>query len=159
MEANNSQKKGGVSIVFVGIGAALLLIATIGSTFFLSSKIEDSNEKIVVVDESSKDRDTQLGQRVDNLELAVKDSLEAVNKKMADMEKSLNGKIWYLQDQINKNKQAVEELNSSVEELKAQPVAVVVDDPVKPSKKKKRSAGFDFSELESMGEEFESMFE
>ena len=78
---------------------------------------------------------------------------------MVELEKNLNGKVWYLQDQINKNKQAVEDLNSSVEELKAQPVAVVVDDPVKPSKKKKRSAGFDFSELESMGEEFESMFE
>jgi hypothetical protein len=155
MEANNSQKKGGVSIVFVGIGAALLLIATIGSTFFLSSKIEKSNEKIVVVDKDSQDRDTKLDQKIE----AVNDSIVSVNLKMAEIEKNLNGKIWYLQKQVDENKQKVEDLNIVVEELKIQPV-VTNDEPVKTSsKKKKRSSGFDFSELESMGEEFETMFE
>lgn len=157
----STPKKGGNSVIFIIIAAALLLVVTIGSTFLLSSKIEKSNEKIVVVDEESKDRDDKLDKKIDDLSSVVADSLEAVNKRMVEMEKTLNGKIWYLQDQVNKNKKAVEDLNSSVEELKAAPAPVaVVDEPAKKSSKKKRkSSGFDFSELENIGEEFEEMFQ
>jgi len=167
MEESPKKEKGG-NLIFIIIGAAILLIATIGSTIFLSSKIVDSNEKIVSVDEDSqardsvldskiavidrdsRDRDSDLDSKIDDLSSAFNDSIEAINKKMVELEKNLNGKVWYLQDQINKNKQAVEE-------LKIDPV--VVDDPAKPGKKKKRSSGFDFSELENIGEEFETMFE
>lgn len=161
MEAPNpsTPKKGGNSVIFIIIAAALLLVVTIGSTFLLSSKIEKSNEKIVIVDEESKARDTNLDKRIDDLEVAVTDSLEAISEKMVELEKALNGKIWSLQDQINKNKKAVEELSVVVEDLKVQPV-VVADEPVKkPKKKNQRSSGFDFSELENIGEEFEEMFQ
>lgn len=167
MEESPRKEKGG-NLIFIIIGAAILLIATIGSTIFLSSRIVDSNEKIVsvdensqardsvldskiaVIDQDSRDRDSDLDSKIDDLR-AFNDSIEAINKKMVELEKNLNGKVWYLQDQINKNKQAVEVIS--------QIDPVVVDDPAKPGKKKKRSSGFDFSELENIGEEFETMFE
>lgn len=139
--------------------AIILLLATIGSTFFLSGKIGESNEKIIEVDESSIARDLQLDKKILDLRLAVEDSLAAVNQRLIESEKNLNGKIWYLQSQVNQNKQQVDILNITVEELKTQPVAST--EPVKKSSKKKKrgSSDFDFSELENIGEEFETMFE
>lgn len=151
------EPKKGISLLAILL--IVIAVGLIGSIVFIGLKLAESNEKIVLVDEESNKRDDILDKKIEDLNSAVADSLEAVSEKLAEMEAKFNGQIWYLQDQINKNKKAVEELSVVVEDLKVQPV-VVADEPVKkPKKKNQRSSGFDFSELENIGEEFEEMFQ
>ncbi len=150
---DNTDARKGTSINITTIILVVILLALAFGLIFVGVQVVNTNKNVFKVEQESIDRDNDIRNDITNLENRIADSIKNIRADQERIERELKGRINSLQVEVRNNKAEINQLKITP------PAPPVAEDKLKKTSKSKKKNKFSFEDLESIGEQFEEMFE